>query len=725
MAETEEKVTNRALTILKALNGRILSCDERRKSLLLDILYTKKTGEQVVTDFNKLTLLKKRLRPAQNELIRSIAYVHVVGSERIAWESGRTLLDKAISKVGRMIDGSGETFNAEEITEIYSTCFNLSNQPPPNNYARVLYDTCVDAIHVNLTSKVLPSIRENEFILTSLVEGWSKQKMMLKCILSFCGSLDRVVGRPDVVTVGLQGCKMVFDKCHVKAKKAVFEGSEQSLEKETRRVAEYLHPSSVPELMRVVNHQLLVVNAKQLLEKKSGCRALLRDDKVDDLSRMYRLYSKNIEVLKRVAAFFKEHITASGTDLIQQAEDNASQALVTNFLRLHDKYMAYVQGCFQNHILFHKALRQAFEILCNKTVAGRSTAELLATVCDNTLKKDDSKKLSDEAIEDKLEKMVILLSYMNDKDVFSEFYRQKLAHRLLFEKSAIEHEKTMLTNLRMQCGPNFTSKMDAMIADIESTRKFQEDFKQDDLGFDLSVEVLTSEKWPNFRSPDLKLPAEMERGLQAFKEYSTKKKRKLTWVHSLGRCLIEGNFLPNPVELDVTPYQAAILMLFNDADRLSYSEIATKTGIAQDDLNRVLHSLSCNNKYKILQKIPMSNTVSQTDTFEVNDKFTADKMTITVPVPHPRAAVEQRKKVVEDVVRERRYLIDAAIVYIMKRRQILSHEDLISQSVEALKSQYNFKAEKKTIKQRIEYLIDEGYIERDKGMYRYSTSRKD
>ena len=50
-------------------------------------------------------------------------------------------------------------------------------------------------------------------------------------------------------------------------------------------------------------------------------------------------------------------------------------------------------------------MKEAFEIFCNKTVAGSSSAELLATFCDNILKKGGSEKLSDEAIEDTLEKV--------------------------------------------------------------------------------------------------------------------------------------------------------------------------------------------------------------------------------------------------------------------------------------------------------------------------------
>ena len=47
----------------------------------------------------------------------------------------------------------------------------------------------------------------------------------------------------------------------------------------------------------------------------------------------------------------------------------------------------YVTECFSNSSLFHKALKEAFEQFCNKQVGGSSSAELMASFCDNLLKK--------------------------------------------------------------------------------------------------------------------------------------------------------------------------------------------------------------------------------------------------------------------------------------------------------------------------------------------------
>lgn len=74
----------------------------------------------------------------------------------------------------------------------------------------------------------------------------------------------------------------------------------------------------------------------------------------------------------------------------------------------------------------------------------------------------------------------------------------------------------------------------------------------------------------------------------------------------------------------VLSFQAAALLLFNASDRLSYQDIKSQLNLADDDLVRLLQSLSCA-KYKILIKEPSNRTVSASDYFEFNSKFT-DRM---------------------------------------------------------------------------------------------------
>jgi hypothetical protein len=46
-----------------------------------------------------------------------------------------------------------------------------------------------------------------------------------------------------------------------------------------------------------------------------------------------------------------------------------------------------VTESFNNSSLFHKSLKEAFESFCNRTVAGVTSAELMANFCNNLLVK--------------------------------------------------------------------------------------------------------------------------------------------------------------------------------------------------------------------------------------------------------------------------------------------------------------------------------------------------
>ncbi|KAL4299369.1 hypothetical protein AHAS_Ahas17G0094000 [Arachis hypogaea] len=67
---------------------------------------------------------------------------------------------------------------------------------------------------------------------------------------------------------------------------------------------------------------------------------------------------------------------------------------------------------------------------------------------------------------------------------------------------------------------------------------------------------------------------------------------------------------------------------------------------------------------------------------------------------------EDKRKMVEDLDKDRQYTIDAAIVRIMKSRKVLGYQQLLSKCVEMLSPL--FKPEIKTIKKRIEHLIATG-----------------
>ena len=69
--------------------------------------------------------------------------------------------------------------------------------------------------------------------------------------------------------------------------------------------------------------------------------------------------------------------------------------------------------------------------------------------------------------------------------------------------------------------------------------------------------------------------------LEAFKLFYLNKHsgRKLQWQLSLGHCVLKACFSHGDKELQVSLFQALVLLLFNRGDKQVYTDIKTATGI--------------------------------------------------------------------------------------------------------------------------------------------------
>ncbi|KAL5209221.1 hypothetical protein ABZP36_004844 [Zizania latifolia] len=486
---------------------------------------------------------------------------------------------------------------------------------------------------------------------------------------------------------------------------------ETRLQEEHERCILYLEANTRKPLITATEKQLLQRHTSAILEK--GFTMLMDANRLNDLSRMYTLFQRvdAIELLKQALS---SYIRVTGQGIIMDEEKD--KELVPFVLEFKASLDRILDESFAKNEAFSNTTKDSFEHLIN--LRQNRPAELIAKFLDEKLRAGN-KGTSEEELEGILDKVLVLFRFIQGKDVFEAFYKKDLAKRLLLGKSAsIDAEKSMITKLKTECGSQFTNKLEGMFKDIGLSKEINESFKQSSQartklpsGIEMSVHVLTTGYWPTYPPMDVKLPHELNVYQDIFKEFYLSKYsgRRLMWQNSLGHCVLKAEFPKGKKELAVSLFQSVVLMLFNDAQKLSFLDIKDSTSIEDKELRRTLQSLACG-KVRILQKIPKGRDVEDKDEFVFNEEFSAPLYRIKVNAIQMKETVEENTSTTERVFQDRQYQVDAAIVRIMKTRKTLSHTLLITELFQQLK----FPIKPSDIKKRIESLIDREYLERDR-----------
>lgn len=488
---------------------------------------------------------------------------------------------------------------------------------------------------------------------------------------------------------------------------------DKRLQEENERLLHYLDTSTKWSLIHTVEKQLLSEHISSILQK--GLSGLIDENRIHDLSLLYNLYSRIKNGLVELCLNFNSYIKKGKTIVIDPEKD---KTMVQELLDFKDKMDNIVNTCFHKNEKFGNSLKEAFEAFINQRA--NKPAELIAKFVDCKLRAGN-KEATEEELERLLDKIMVLFRFIHGKDVFEAFYKKDLAKRLLVGKSAsVDAEKSMLSKLKQECGGGFTSKLEGMFKDMELSKDINIAFKQyssnlqNELtasNLDLTVSILTMGYWPTYPVMEVTLPLEMVQYQDVFNKFYLGKHsgRKLQWQPTLGHCVLKAWFHQGNKELQVSLFQALVLILFNDADDLSLEDIKAATNIEDGELRRTLQSLACG-KARVLQKNPRGRDVADNDRFVFNADFTNKLFRIKINQIQMKETNEEQKATEERVYQDRQYQIDAAIVRIMKMRKTLTHNLLISE----LYNQLKFPVKPADLKKRIESLIDRDYMERDK-----------
>lgn len=341
--------------------------------------------------------------------------------------------------------------------------------------------------------------------------------------------------------------------------------ADSKLREEEQRASKYLESCS-GSVQNLIDScvSVLVTSFKDTI--LAECAGMIRLNETEKLQMMFKLLDRVPDGIDPMLAVLEAHIYQAGiADMVANAEviTADSEKYVEQLLELFNRFSLIVKDAFKDDPRFLTSRDKAYKKVVNDTSifklelpykAGASSKtqpeskcpELLANYCDMLLRKTPlSKKLTSDEVEAKLHDVLLVLKYVQNKDVFMRYHKAHLTRRLILDTSAdSEKEENMVEWLREVGMPaDFINKLSRMFQDIKVSEDLNNQFKDQQklakkevTAEAVSIKILNIGAWARTseRVP-VTLPRELEDFIPEVEEFYKSKHsgRKLQWHHHM------------------------------------------------------------------------------------------------------------------------------------------------------------------------------------------------
>ncbi|XP_057716916.1 anaphase-promoting complex subunit 2 [Corythoichthys intestinalis] len=199
----------------------------------------------------------------------------------------------------------------------------------------------------------------------------------------------------------------------------------------------------------------------------------------------------------------------------------------------------------------------------------------------------------------------LLVSIYGSKDIFINEYRTVLADRLL--QMPNYHTAREIRNvelLKLRFGESHMHYCEVMLKDMDDSRRIngniceeEDEAESQEEGVEsapapwLSAIIFSSEFWPKLKEEKMEMPPLVQHATEAYTRRYEKLKamRTLSWKPQLGSVTLDVELEDRTVSnVNASPLQAAIILLFQDKSNWSAEELSAELGVATEAVNRKL-----------------------------------------------------------------------------------------------------------------------------------------
>lgn len=269
---------------------------------------------------------------------------------------------------------------------------------------------------------------------------------------------------------------------------------------------------------------------------------------------------------------------------------------------------------------------------------------------------------------------------------------------------------------------------------------------------DCYIKILATGSWPlQPPSSPFHIPQELEKIYERFQKFYVTQfsGRKLNWLFHLSHGEVKTNYLKGSkvgYTFQLYTYSMAILLQYNNNLVYTGEELIKSTGLSPETCYGQLSNL-CRAKVLIAETADGNANMEEADgdndegenddaegeksgqagaggsvggvqaclttKYSLNFNFRSKKIRVNLRMPVKSEQKQESEETHKTVEEDRKLLIQAAIVRIMKTRKTMKHVALVQEVINQLQSR--FKPRIPDIKKCVDILLEKEYIERVEG----------
>ena len=492
----------------------------------------------------------------------------------------------------------------------------------------------------------------------------------------------------------------------------------------------------------------------------------------------YKLFAKAIEL--HICEIIKEKRELNGTESPEKNSQNSqisqnsqnlpqnnqfviSLSIIDDLLDVLDKIENFKKDFnILNKQNYLNLIKHHIQYAINNKNHQFLIAKILPRHIDNYFRRSLKNRMTISEMNTYLERIINLFRVIDDKDIFEIEYRKLLQSRLLNSFFYEELETNFLGRLKLESGAVFTHRFEVMIQDIKESVRTLENYFDSNYShkknkicseIEFNIKILTQGNWIVNTHENLRI----ENILKIYKKSKSLmfleilENFNLFYIQSFHNKTLNYNLMISTCDvlvktkmrnyqISMNSFQAFMcIFIKHSKEKICLDKIFEFFGIS--DLKSIMTNIitiiksglincNVNDLTETINKIKdknLANVYNESNlreefsciNFEFNKNFFNKNQIIKISnqanINNIQTYDKLESKSEESVIAERKYMIESNIIRIMKSKQIINHNDLTNEVLKSL--QHSFVAELNVIKQRIESLIERGYIKREENNF--------